>query len=164
MASRIHNFSYSGPTGLLTFTPCLVTEVACKVYIKALSAKMFSTSAVSSLKLVTKSSSGENLPRAFWYAKGPMIGQSIFDIYLVGGCSTTMIDYQNSGVTDTQYGWWQELSQFTYSGTGTENWPTVRSVKWHVPEYFYLKPNDTLTVIGFQDNFSIDLMAISESN
>lgn len=180
MASRIHNFSYSGGTGALTFVPCTGTEVACKVYIKSIRATVnysaatnfegteFSVgNALVNLLLSTKSANNSsNLTRASWIGSAPnsTTSQNTVEISLTGGCTSIVLSHSLANPPVS----WQQWTQRLFSGVGTENWYANSSsfgyVQWNVPEYFYMKPGETLTLSGYVGTFHIELMAISETN
>jgi hypothetical protein len=173
MATRIHNFSYSGGTGLLTFVPCTGSEVACKVYIKSLVAQINTSGEVRSVRQITLSTKSANttqsLIRAHWSSQiygTSGLGNSLTTLNLVGGCTNTTADWKGTEtVTEvTGAGLWPVLEKVTWSGKGDEQWINVGWIRYHIPEYFYMRPNDTLTLEGYTSTFHIELMAISETN
>jgi len=145
MATRIHNFSYSGSTGLLTFVPCTGTEKACKVYVKHIKASLIYNPSMGpgsiGLTLNSKAADGTTiLPRGWWLREHtPGVSAYTIDIDVVPSCNGAEVyrrtDYLASDIIPT----------------------TV-----FMPEYFYLKPNDTLTMAGYSGTFHIELMGISE--
>ncbi len=158
MATRIHNFSYSGSTGLLQFVPCIGDEKACKVYIKSIVAypgfSPFDDGRVTyRLRLLTKSANNlAELTRAYYESSA---GEYVT---LAGGCTSI------SSITTVR----SPPPFLLYSGVGCVFFdgtnPEYRIQKtWNVPEYFYMKPGDTLTFNGYTGTFHIELMAISES-
>lgn len=152
MATRIHNFSYSGSTGLLTFVPCTGTEKACKVYVKHIKASVFVNEAGYNnqtfsnpksieFSLNSKAANGTTILKRGWYRcvnASEISAGSKVDVDLVPSCNGAEV--YETPIFDT--------------GTG------VKSV--FMPEYFYLKPNDTLTMAGYTGTFHIELMGISE--
>lgn len=183
MATRIHNFSYSGGTGLLQFVPCIGNEKACKVYIKTLRFNINTSLAARIERTVTLSTkaadSTTSLMKAYW--TGFFKGNSDIpttSVTLAGGCAAYVADwklavqYVAGGYSvDTNLealenegaGWWPIISRVIWSGKGYEQWLGVGWIRHEIPEYFYMKPNETLTFEGYTGIFHIELMAISET-
>lgn len=144
MATRIHNFSYSGSTGLLTFVPCTGTEKACKVYVKHIKASLIYDPSMGpgsiTFSLNSKAANGTTILPRGWYLREHAVGVQAYaiDVDMVPSCNGAEVYestvYSNSGITTTFF----------------------------MPEYFYLKPNDTLTMAGYSSTFHIELMGISE--
>lgn len=180
MATRIHNFSYSGGTGLLTFVPCTGSEVACKVYIKAIRADVntYGDSGVyvrPEIKLSSKTANNAaTMPRAYWRSlvQGSTT-KTTMNVNLTGGCNSisqewfsNAINNQQAAYTDANAATFIELiERIPYSGTGFMAFvaPPSSWIYYNIPEYFYLRPNDTLTMEGYTGTFHIELMAISET-
>lgn len=170
MATRIHNFSYSGTTGLLAFVPCTGSEVACKVYIKSLVAPM-NVSGYRILRQITLSTKSANttqsLIRAHWSSSfyGTSDDAGLVTINLAGGCTEVVADWKGTeSLSETVgAGYWSTFSKMLWSGKGEEQWNNVGWMRYNIPEYFYMRPNDTLTLEGYTGTFHIELMAISES-
>lgn len=172
MASRIHNFSYSGSTGALTFVPCTGTEVACKVYIKSIVTDVSmigsdgSNRYYGSLILSTKSSDNtKNLQRASFNTE-KIGGGFSYSVTLAGGCTSQVIS--NAILTPTSASPKIGLPNISiYSGVGYAVASVDSGIEhsaWNVPEYFYMKPGETLTLSGYVGTFHIELMGISETN
>lgn len=159
MATRIHNFSYSGSTGLLQFVPCIGDEKACKVYIKSIVAYPGTGPYADDglvtyrLRLLTKSANNlAELTRAYYESTS---GEYVT---LAGGC--TSISSITTIISPFPFQLYSGVGFKFYDGTNS----TYRIQKsWNVPEYFYMKPGDTLTFNGYTGTFHIELMAISES-
>lgn len=183
MATRIHNFSYSGTTGLLQFVPCTGDEKACKVYIKSILANLDISSSTRIERKITLSTKAANnttsLTKAYWLSW--FLGNTttnVAAISLSGSCTALSSDwkllnqYQPDGYTTSSNmealeqagsGYWPSFEKITWSGKGFEQWLGIGWIRHDIPEYFYMKPGDTLTFAGYTGTFHIELMAISES-
>lgn len=169
MATRIHNFSYSGSTGLLQFIPCVGDEKACKVYIKSIAAPMSvsgSQRIIRQITLSTKSAdNSKSLMRAHWSSSLYGWSAGITTIYMAGGCTQVVADWKGTESQPESIGdgYWSGFEKTLWSGKGEEQWVNVGWLRYNIPEYFYMKPGDTLTLAGHTGTFHIELMAISES-
>lgn len=170
MATRIHNFSYSGSTGLLAFVPCTGSEVACKVYIKSLVAQIDTSGEARLTRQITLSTksadSSKSLMRAHWTSSiyGTSSPSNLTTINMAGGCTSTTADW-SVGIQIERDGasFWPEFSKVIWSGKGEEQWLIIGWLRYNIPEYFYMRPSDTLALDGYTGTFHIELMAISES-
>jgi hypothetical protein len=130
--------------------------VACKVYIKSIVAypDPFESNGTYTyrLRLLTKSANNlAELTRAYYETSSQEY------VTLAGGCTSI------SSITTLR----SPLPLLLYSGVGFVVYDSNSSDRiqksWNVPEYFYMKPGDTLTLNGYTGTFHIELMAISES-
>jgi hypothetical protein len=173
MATRIHNFSYSGSTGLLQFVPCTGDEKACKVYIKSIAATVGVTESevtiysYGGLSLSTKSADNQrSLPRATY--NFITTDDRAPSVTLIGGCTSQVISNVIDNQTNPSFNFGSSPPIDMFSGVGyivegNTNGGKIKHIAWNVPEYFYMKPGDTLTFNGYSGTFHIELMAISES-
>jgi len=173
MATRLHNFSYKGTNGTLTFVPCTGAEEVCKVYIKVISASVqpgtydplgLGSTAITSpsvtIKLNTLAPDNTTeLQRAFisFETDRTDIGldNKQYSATLNGSCSVSEVIGVGTGKTT--------YPDLRPSSVGYPAKAGTFTTTWHVPEYIYLKKNDVLKLTGFTGTFFIELMAISES-
>lgn len=168
MATRIHNFSYSGTTGLLQFVPCVGDEKACKLYIKSIAApiNVSGQRIIRQITLSTKSADNSlSLMRAHWSSSFYGGSAGITTINMAGGCTQVVADWRGTESQTETFGegYWPGFEKTLWSGKGEEQWDPVGWLRYNIPEYFYMKPGDTLTLNGYTGTFHIELMAISES-
>ena len=167
MATRIHHHSYSGNSAPITgsggFVPCRGNEVACKVYLKLFHATLTPTqfdnglgemrypSRLSVSIFSLSNSRLQQLERVSWnkdYGNAGFLAP--VQVLLRGSCVNSTVEGVGTG-------------SISYTSAGV-----TQSTTWHVPEYFYLRPNDDLGIKFYTGGTSelvyhIELMAISES-
>lgn len=174
MATRIHNFSYSGGNGALSIIPCINDEQACKIYIKSIVAKIAINGArlIRGVTLSTKAADNSTpLIRAHWTSRIYGSSTNFATINLAGGCTAVVADWKtadeiNGRLTSSEVEGgelWPVFEKVVYSGKGYEQWLPFGWVRHDIPEYFYVKRGDFLFFNGYTGDFHIELMLISES-